>query len=143
MKYFNATLILIVCFLLISEKTTSQNQDNTIISLSEIYNKMIPNEVSSTKNIIGPISNNTLIGTDKEGSVSVINSTLINDIVNDFKSNWEHLIFNDLDIKEVEEGNILVTGFLIGKNYEQGLVNYQPFQHTWLIQNGIVVKFID
>jgi hypothetical protein len=117
----------------------SQNQDNTIISIEEIYNHMIINEVSGAKQFISPSSNYTL--SNKDQSILILNSEKVKNIISDFKNDWVYLIFNEISIKEIDSENILVTGLLSGKNIEKGMINYQKFQHTWLLENGIVVKF--
>ena len=141
MKLLIISFTLIICFLLIPETLISQNQDDNIITIEEVYNNLIPNEISSTKNFINPTTNYKLIKTNQE--VSILNNTIISDVIKDFKSEWEYIIFNEVTINEVEKDNILVTGIISGKKIEQGIVNHQYFQHTWLIQNGIVVKFLN
>lgn len=141
MKLLNSTLILLICLLLMPTQAKSQSQKDNIITIEEIYTRLIPNEISSSRNIVSPTSYKTL--TTSENDFSILNSSIISDVIKDFKSNWEFIIFNEITITEVEEDNFLVTGNLSGKSFEQGIINYTEFQHTWVIQNGIVIKFLN
>ncbi|MCX7550501.1 hypothetical protein [Xanthomarina sp. F2636L] len=138
MNLFIATL---AYFLFMPKLVKSQTQEDHIITVEEIYTRLISNEVSSFKYIFNPVSKNSLLNIDKE--TSILNSTIISDVITDFKSDWEFIIFNDALITKIEKDNILVRGYLSGKNYEQGIIKHQEFQHTWLIQNEIIIKFLD
>ncbi|TYA57490.1 hypothetical protein [Formosa maritima] len=139
MKQLN--IILLFWFLIMPKMVLSQNKENTIISIEEIYTSLISQGITCINT--NQISIKSLTNSDNDNSFSVLNSSVIEDVINDFKSNWEYIIFNEVRITEVEEDNILVTGTLSGKSYEQGIINYKSFQHTWLIQNGIVIKFLN
>jgi hypothetical protein len=121
----------------------SQNQDKDIITIEEIYNYIITSEVSNIKSLVSPPINYTSFSSENNQSISVLNSTIVKDVILDFKNEWEFLVFNNITITEINSDRILVSGSLTGKNIEKGMINYLEFQHTWLLENGAVINFID
>ena len=51
-------------------------------------------------------------------------------------------MFSNMTITEIDSDHILVTGIISGKNMEKGMINHMAFQHTWLLENGVLIKFI-
>lgn len=141
MNHLNSSIILFFCFLIMPLYATSQNKKKNITTIEEIYTSLITSEVSNSRSIISPTSNKSF--TNSENEATILNSTIISDVIKDYKSDWEFIIFNEINITEVEEDNFLVTGTYSGKNFEKGIISYAEFQHTWLIQNGIVIKFLN
>ncbi|HLV15012.1 MAG TPA: hypothetical protein VKY41_07515 [Xanthomarina sp.] len=120
----------------------SQIQNNEVIAIEEVYNHIIIHEVSETKECWPESPDCSIVGTNQATSIFLFNSAIVKNLITDFKMNWEFVVFSNVRITEIDKENILVTGFLTGKNFEKGMVNYLEFQHNWIIQNGIPIKII-
>lgn len=120
----------------------TSSQENNIITIEEVYNHIIVNQVSNTRQIVSPSPKYKLSNSNKNQSIQIINSTIVMDIISDFKNEWEFIMFSHITITEINSNNILVTGIMSGKNMEKGMINHMTFQHTWLLENGAVIKFI-
>ena len=142
MKSSKSIIVLVIWTTIFSLTGYSQIQSNEVIAVEEVYNHILINEVSDT-NPCWPQTTNCLIpGTNMAASIFLFNSTVVKNLIADFKVNWEYVIFSDIQITEIDSENILVTGFLSGKNMEKDMINYLAFQHNWVIQNGIPIKII-
>ncbi|GGG57203.1 hypothetical protein [Bizionia arctica] len=143
MKSLKLKLVFIIVIFLLPIRLFSQNQDNNIITIEEIYNHLISNNVSNIRYLVNPTINSDLLPTNKEQSVSVLNSTIIENVISDFKNEWVFIVFNNITIREINSDHIFVSGSISGKNIEKGMIDYMEFQHTWILENGVVIKFIE
>ncbi|WP_417867153.1 hypothetical protein [Xanthomarina gelatinilytica] len=142
MKTIYIKTALTIFILLMPMITNSQTQENNIITIEEVYNHIIINEVSNSRNIVSPFQNYNLANNNDDHAIPIINSAIVKEIILDFKNEWEYLMFSNMTITEIDSDHILVTGIISGKNMEKGMINHMVFQHTWLLENGVLIKFI-
>ncbi|WP_155949934.1 hypothetical protein [Xanthomarina gelatinilytica] len=142
MKTIYIKTAITIFILLMPMITNSQTQENNIITIEEVYNHIIINEVSNSRNIVSPFQNYNLANNNDDHAIPIINSAIVKEIILDFKNEWEFIIFGNITITEINSNKILVTGFISGKNMEKGMINHMAFQHTWLLENGVLIKFI-
>lgn len=141
-KLLNFKLAFTIFILIFPIIVNSQKQDNAIITIEEIYNHILVNEISNTKSFVSPVSNHSQNKNTEDHSITILNSAIVKEVISDFKNEWNYIIFNNITVTEIDSDNILVTGIISGKNIEKGIINHMAFQHTWLLENGAVVKFI-
>lgn len=142
MKTIYIKTAITIFILLMPMITNSQTQENNIITIEEVYNHIIINEVSNSRNIVSPFQNYNLANNNDDHAIPIINSAIVKEIILDFKNEWEYLMFSNMTITEIDSDHILVTGIISGKNMEKGMINHMVFQHTWLLENGVLIKFI-
>lgn len=120
----------------------TKSQENNIITIEEVYNHIIVNQVSNTRHIVSPSPKYQFSNGHKNQNIEIINSTKVKNIITEFNNEWEYLMFSNMTITEIDSDHILVTGIISGKNMEKGMINHMAFQHTWLLENGVLIKFI-
>ncbi len=120
----------------------TKSQENNIITIEEVYNHIIVNQVSNTRHIVSPSPKYLFSNGHKNQNIEIINSTKVKNIITEFNNEWEYLMFSNMTITEIDSDHILVTGIISGKNMEKGMINHMAFQHTWLLENGVLIKFI-
>lgn len=67
----------------------------------------------------------------------------LNEICVLWENEWENLTFKDLNIQQIEENVVLVTGILTSRKAKEIEVVSLEFQHLWWLKDGKIIKFLD
>lgn len=59
------------------------------------------------------------------------------------ENEWENIIFKNINIQEIEENVVLVTGTLTGRKAKESETIASEFHHLWWLKDGKVVKFLE
>lgn len=68
---------------------------------------------------------------------------VLNDIYALLENEWENIIFKNMNIQEIEENVVLVTGTLTGRKAKESAIISSEFHHLWWIKDGKVIKFLE
>jgi ketosteroid isomerase-like protein len=68
---------------------------------------------------------------------------VLNDAYALMENEWENVIFKNMNIQEIEENVVLVTGTLTGRKSKESAIISSEFHHLWWLKDGKVIKFLE
>lgn len=68
---------------------------------------------------------------------------ILNEICDFFQNQWENLTFSKMNIQEIEQDVVLVTGTITGRKNKETKVTSSEIHHLWWLKDGKVVKFLE
>ncbi len=137
----NWLISIVVCVVF---QTHAQEAKHNVVIINRIYSAIENNDSPSLIANWSPDmkwyqSTDNFNETERYAS----DSKVLKEIYTLLENEWQNIIFKNINIQEIEENVVLVTGILQGRKSKETKTISSEFHHLWWLKDGKVVKFLE
>lgn len=125
-------------------QTQAQTRESNVVIINGVYDALQNNNAPSLiANWVPDMKWYKSSNNFNENEPYSSDNHFINKIYVLLENEWEHIIFKNMNVQEIEMNVVLVTGTLTGRKAKENEVVSLEFQHLWWLKDGKVVKFLE
>lgn len=125
-------------------QTHAQTREKNVVIINGIYDAIEnDNAPSLIANWVPDMKWYQSSNNFNENEPYASDNEVLNEIYVLLENEWENIIFKNMNIREIEENVVLVTGTLTGRKAKETKIVLSEFRHLWWLNDGKVVKFLE